>query len=65
MNEKPGLEPGFFARQAAGGVTGYAFLAAPALPSPGRAKAVQDMLGCVGNATTGFRTSRLPGTTWV
>ena len=26
MNEKPGLEPGFFARRAAGGLTGYAFL---------------------------------------
>jgi len=24
MNEKPGLEPGFFARRAAGGLTGYA-----------------------------------------
>ena len=29
------------------------------MPSPGRAKAVQGMLGCVGNATTGFWTSRL------
>jgi hypothetical protein len=26
MNEKPGLEPGFFARRATGGLTGYALL---------------------------------------
>ena len=29
MNEKPGLEPGFFARRAAGGLTGYALLPVP------------------------------------
>ena len=28
MNEKPGLEPGFFARRAARGMTGYALLPA-------------------------------------
>jgi hypothetical protein len=30
MNEKPGLEPGFFARRATGGLTGYALLPVPA-----------------------------------
>ena len=29
MNEKPGLEPGFFARRATGGLTGYALLPVP------------------------------------
>jgi hypothetical protein len=51
MNEKPGLEPGFFARRATGGLTGYTLLPKPRTClachfGPGPAHLVEANMAC-------------------